>query len=766
MRALIGLSILLCGCDLLPKKSLFCRDFSGCESQVSTPFVIGQPDDKGNSYNAAFYLPSAVALTADGGLVVADRGSARLLIWRQLPTRSFQPADFAIGSVNHSLPGSTLLSLGEISAREGQLIAGSPAALPTLNIWSPFPSQHSPPTASWTVAMPTGLQGFRGVGPLLVGGKYYQNDDGNSRLLLWDEVPAVATAISSFIGQSDVMTGTANGISGGMPSNRSLYAPAGSPATDGKQLLIADAGNHRVLIWNTLPVDNTQPAQWVLGQAAFDTGNANRNQTSPDLNTLRAPGAVAIGGARIAVADTGNHRVLLWNKPINENGVAADVVLGQAGRSAMMPNSGGVSAARMNGPKGVATDGTHVVVADSDNHRVLIWNAWPTSSGAAADVILGQTSEDGNSPLGSRTSASSFAGPVVTVTNATPVGPTAVAGSRKRFLIADSAAHRVLVYASPPLSPSERPVAVLGQPDAVSNYPNQTMPGVTTSARSAGTLLSPLAVSVEDETVAVADTYNHRVLIWRQLPTRHGQPADVILGQSAPGDGMPNAGGPQTGLNRPCGVLLAGGRLYVADTDNNRVLIWNRIPDGPQPADVILGQVDLSTTYPNRCMASFCGLDGGTLHKPLAVAVSDSEIFVADSGSSRILRWSTLTPTTGQAADAVLGRPMIAENATLTLDADLRLYQPASLSWFQNRLYVVDAGAHRVLYFDTRSRENGVRPAGVLGQPDLFSIVPNAGGLSAERLYNPTGVAALPDGLYISETGNNRVLALPPLPTP
>lgn len=764
MRALIGLSILLCGCDLLPKKTLLCRDFSGCESQVSAPFVIGQPDDKSNSYTAAFYLPSAVAITASGTLVVSDRGTARLLIWRQFPTRSYQPADFAIGSVNHSLPGSTLLSIGEISVREGQLIAGSPASLPSLNIWSPFPTQHGPPTASWTVASAIGLQGFRGVGPLLVGGQYYQNDDGNNRLLLWDSVPTTPMPISSYIGQSDAMTATANGISAGTPSSRSLYAPAGSPATDGKQLLIADAGNHRVLIWSTLPTDNTQPATWVLGQASLDTGFANRNQASPDLNTLRAPSAVAIGGGRIAVADSGNHRVLLWNGPISENGVAADVVLGQAGRSAMLPNSGGVSGARMNGPKGVATDGTRVVVADSDNHRVLIWNTWPTGSGAPADLILGQTGEEGNLPLGSRTSASSFAGPVVAINSVAPAGPTAVAGSRKGFLIADSAAHRVLVYAAPPLSPSERPVAVLGQPDFVSSYANQTAPGVTTSARSAGTLFSPLAVSMEDETVAVADTSNHRVLIWRRLPSKNGQPADLILGQSAPGDGMPNAGGTTAGLNRPCGVALAGGRLYVADTDNNRVLIWNRIPDGPQPADVVLGQVDLSSTYPNRCMASFCGLDGGTLNKPLSVTVSDSEIFVADSGSARILRWNTLAPSSGQAADAVLGRPLIAENGTINLDADLRLYNPTALSWFQNRLFVVDANAHRVVYFDTRNRESGARPIGVLGQPDLFSIVPNAGGVSAERLYNPTGVAALPDGIYLSETGNNRVLALPPMP--
>ena len=41
-------------------------------------------------------------------------------------------------------------------------------------------------------------------------------------------------------------------------------------------------------------------------------------------------------------------------------------------------------------PTAVASDGVHVVVADTNHNRVLIWNRIPTSNDAPADVVVGQ----------------------------------------------------------------------------------------------------------------------------------------------------------------------------------------------------------------------------------------------------------------------------------------------------------------------------------------------------------------------------------------
>ncbi len=52
-------------------------------------------------------------------------------------------------------------------------------------------------------------------------------------------------------------------------------------------------------------------------------------------------------------------------------------------------------------------------------------------------------------------------------------------------------------------------------------------------------------------------------------------------------------------MRGPQGVWIQGSKLFVADTQNNRVLIWNTIPtQNNQPADVVLGQPDFTTSPP------------------------------------------------------------------------------------------------------------------------------------------------------------------------
>jgi len=94
-------------------------------------------------------------------------------------------------------------------------------------------------------------------------------------------------------------------------------------ASDGKHFLLADTRNNRILIWNKLPVGNEEP-DIVLGQPNFYS-----NSPGCSRSKLRWPVAVATDGKRIIVADTNNHRILIWNKYPKKNGAPADIVLGQ-----------------------------------------------------------------------------------------------------------------------------------------------------------------------------------------------------------------------------------------------------------------------------------------------------------------------------------------------------------------------------------------------------------------------------------------------------
>lgn len=53
-------------------------------------------------------------------------------------------------------------------------------------------------------------------------------------------------------------------------------------------------------------------------------------------------------------------------------------------------------------------------------------------------------------------------------------------------------------------------------------------------------------------------------------------------------------------LNWCYGVVIADGRLIVAETGNRRVLVWNEILQwNGAPADLVLGQRDMSTRDEN-----------------------------------------------------------------------------------------------------------------------------------------------------------------------
>lgn len=150
----------------------------------------------------------------------------------------------------------------------------------------------------------------------------------------------------------------------------SLYNHPTGLATDGKSLLVADRWNNRILIWKTAPSANTPP-DLVLGQSNFTTNNSG-----PGLHQLNWPGSVAItpDGRKIAVADTNNDRVLIWNEFPDRNGAPANVTIRLA-----IPFSW---------PWGVWTDGRRLAVVATHGAAVLIWNSVPERDNQQPDLIL------------------------------------------------------------------------------------------------------------------------------------------------------------------------------------------------------------------------------------------------------------------------------------------------------------------------------------------------------------------------------------------
>jgi hypothetical protein len=156
-----------------------------------------------------------------------------------------------------------------------------------------------------------------------------------------------------------------------------LFNHPSSIASDGTHLLLADTNNNRVLIWNKLPTSNVPP-DVVIGQT-----NLTRNTPGAGRNQLNwCIGVAASSDGRVAVADTYNDRILLWNRVPTQSTTPADVELQLPviARQAGYGNFGW--------PWGVWTNGKMLMATATHGSAVLLWKTFPTRDNQPPDLIL------------------------------------------------------------------------------------------------------------------------------------------------------------------------------------------------------------------------------------------------------------------------------------------------------------------------------------------------------------------------------------------
>jgi uncharacterized protein (TIGR03437 family) len=327
---------------------------------------------------------------------------------------------------------------------------------------------------------------------------------------------------------------------------------------------------------------------------------------------------------------------------------------------------------------------------------------------------------------------------------------------------------------------------VLGQPDFLGFNFHTTQTGMREAT----------AVATDGHVVAVADTGNNRVLLWLSMPTSNGQPADVVLGEPTFNYVAPIVA-TASSFRAPEGVWIQNGKLFVADTGNNRIMIWNSIPTtNNQPADVELGQSNFTSvgTVPPTCAPPPAPLPyppcallpgtQGTMLDPDSVTSDGVRLFVADTGYNRVLIWNSIPTQNGKPSDVEIGQPNFV--STLANDvADLcpavstgvypaecgrTLNAPSFALSNGTQLFVAD-GNDRVLIFNQIPTQNAPEADIVLGQPDEFaSVVTSVSSLFDPLLLqsgaavdpSPTSLAWDGTNLYVADPSNRRVLVYTP----
>ena len=311
------------------------------------------------------------------------------------------------------------------------------------------------------------------------------------------------------------------------------------------------------------------------------------------------------------------------------------------------------------------------------------------------------------------------------------------------------------------------------------------------------TLSAPQDVCRFGEMLFVADGGNHRVLVWDQFPEENGEPSNVVLGQEDFADCLENRGFSTTldemtsglgdenldgftiskaeedTLSMPAGLCVIDGKLYVVDSGNHRVARWNGIPsDDGEPPTLVMGQDNLEENEANRQ-----GLVGsGSLFFPAGICSGDDQhVFVADKDNHRVLIWKKIPFSDGWNADISLGQPGMDERDANR--GDFENVQQDTLSFptgvfydvENDKIFVVDQGNHRVLIWNSLPRDTGQPADVVIGQKDFVSRSPNMGKgenrASQDSMYFPRDVIAGKTGLFVSDSGNNRVLYWKEIPT-
>jgi hypothetical protein len=183
--------------------------------------------------------------------------------------------------------------------------------------------------------------------------------------------------------------------------------------------------------------------------------------TSPQTPTatgMRQPTAVASDGTHLAVADTLNNRVLIWNTIPATNAQPPDVVVGQTNFTSNSFPGDTPSASSLRGPQGVWIQNGMLFIADTMNDRILIYNSIPTANGAAADIVLGQ-------PNMTTWVQINIADQTTSAAANNMLTPVSVTSDGTHLFVADLGFNRVLMWNSIP-STNQQPADVeIGQPN-------------------------------------------------------------------------------------------------------------------------------------------------------------------------------------------------------------------------------------------------------------------------------------------------------------
>jgi len=359
-------------------------------------------------------------------------------------------------------------------------------------------------------------------------------------------------------------------------------------------------------------------------------------------NKLNHPVSISANYGKLAVTDRFNNRVLIWNT-IPSSNTPPDLVLGQANFTTH--NSGtGLNNMDFPGQVIITPDGK-VLVADSDNNRVLVWTSFPASSGQSADYAL----------------------PITNYVNFGDSWPWGVWSDGTKVVVTATVAKAVLFWNSFP-GPSTSPDVVLtssqvGTPRSILSDGNYVMLGDEnangpcigsngtrsthvwtswpTSSRDPDACIDNwLAGTIHDSKIYGIAAGGETMYFYDELFTST-QELQINVKIANPGEGHRWAGGDDGG------ATVVDGKLFVAEYNGNRISVFDTIPTSPTEKPDWALLANEPTDYPL--------IDEFIIQNPI-IDSNGSMLFVSSDFDRSLSIWKQLPGSSGATPDIVMRR--------------------------------------------------------------------------------------------------------------
>ena len=359
-------------------------------------------------------------------------------------------------------------------------------------------------------------------------------------------------------------------------------------------------------------------------------------------NKLNHPVSISANYGKLAVTDRFNNRVLIWNS-IPSSNTPPDLVLGQANFTTH--NSGtGLNNMDFPGQVIITPDGK-VLVADSDNNRVLVWTSFPASSGQSADYAL----------------------PITDYVNFGDSWPWGVWSDGTKVIVTATVAKAVLFWNTFP-GPSTSPDVVLtssqvGTPRSILSDGNYVMLGDEnangpcigsngtrsthvwtswpTSSRDPDACIDNwLAGTIHDSKIYGIAAGGETMYFYDELYTST-QELQVNVKIANPGEGHRWAGGDDGG------ATVVDGKLFVAEYNGNRISVFDTIPTSPTEKPDWALLANEPTDYPL--------IDEFIIQNPI-IESNGSMLFVSSDFDRSLSIWKQLPGSSGATPDIVMRR--------------------------------------------------------------------------------------------------------------